>query len=143
MSHGRPPNLENSRACQRVLLVLRSGPLTPEQISERAHVGFSTLTKGHYLRTLEAAGLIHVARWQPPTVSGAWAPVWTIGAGQSVPRPARQTNTEYARRWRHKRGNAQAIADREIIRALHDAARPAKQTRAPVFSLAWLAGLRT
>ena len=116
MSHGRTPTVDNSRACQRVLLALRGGPLTPEQISEQAHVGVNTLTKGAYLRAMEAAGLIHVASWAPPAASGAWAPVWQLGAGTSAPRPARKTNTEYARRWRHKRGNALAGQRRDIAR---------------------------
>lgn len=142
MSHGRTPIPDRSRACQRVLLALRGGPLTPNQISERAHVGINTLTKGRYLRAMEAAGLIHVVLWQAPAVSGAWAPVWQLGLGTSAPKPTRQSNTEYARRWRHKRGNAQAIARREIARVLVTAGYPATNTQAPVLSLAWLAGVR-
>ena len=143
MSAGRPPVPDNSRACQRVLLALRAGPLTIEQISEQAHVGINTLTKGRYLRTMEAAGLIHVTRWAPPMTSGNWAPVWQIGTGRSAPKPPKQSNSEYARRWRQKRGNAQREQRRDTRRVLTTAARPASNTTAPVLSLAWLAGMRT
>lgn len=143
MSAGRPPIPDNSRACQRVLLALRSGPMTTEQISERAHVGINTLTKGRYLRTMEAAGLIHVTGWAPPTTSGNWAPIWQIGAGRSATKPPRQSNSDYARRWRQKRGNAQREQRRDTRRILADSARPAANTTAPVLSLAWLAGMRT
>lgn len=102
---------------QRVLACLtKRGDMTPEAISEYAFVSFTTLTKGGHLRAMEAQGLIHVCEWNPPRVSGMWAPVWRAGAGFSVLRPARVSNTEYARRWRHKRGNGLKIVKRQMAR---------------------------
>ncbi len=116
MSNGRPINVHNSRACRRILAALEAGPLTAEQISTAAAVGINTITKGGYLRQMELAAMIHVAKWQPPARSGMWAPVWKLGAGFSAPRPPAQPQTEYARRWRHKVGNARAGQRRDIAR---------------------------
>lgn len=116
MSNGRPPSVENSQACQRIKDRLRYGPLTPAQIADRAFVGIATLTKGGYLRAMESAKLIHIQEWQPPARSGMWTPMWALGPGPSAPRPPRQTNTEYARRWRHKVGNARSAQRRDIAR---------------------------
>lgn len=137
MSNGRPPSIENSQACQRIKDRLRYGPLTPQQIADRAFVGIATLTKGGYLRAMEAAGLIHVEAWKPPVRSGMWTPMWALGPGPSVPRPPRQTNTEYARRWRHKVGNARSAQRRDIARI--------ESTPAPTYALPaairnWLTG---
>lgn len=116
MSRGRPINVHNSRACRRILAALEAGPLTAEQIGSAASVGINTLNKGGYLRKMEVAGWIHVADWQPPARSGMWTPVWKLGAGFSATMPPAQTNTEYARRWRHKVGNARAAQRRDIVR---------------------------
>jgi hypothetical protein len=117
MSTRRPPTIETSRAMQRVLACLKTrGDMTPEQISEHAHVAITTLTKGGHLRAMETQGLIHVCEWAPPRVSGMWGPIWRAGKGRSAPRPARASNTEYARRWRHKRGNGLKIVQRQAAR---------------------------
>lgn len=116
MSRGRPINVHNSRACRRILAALEDGPLTAEQISAAASVGINTITKGGYLRQMELAAMIHVVDWQPPARSGMWTPVWKRGAGKRAAAPPRQTNTEYARRWRHKVGNARAAQRRDIAR---------------------------
>ena len=117
MSSRTPSTLATSRAMQRVLACLTTrGDMTPELISECAFVGLTTLTKGGHLRAMEAQGLIHVCDWTPPRVSGMWAPVWRAGAGQSVARPERVSNTEYARRWRHKHGNGLKIVRRQMAR---------------------------
>lgn len=137
MSNGRPPSIENSQACQRIKDRLRYGPLTPQQIADRAFVGIATLTKGGYLRAMEAAQLIHVEAWQPPARSGMWTPMWALGPGPSVPRPPRQTNTEYARRWRHKVGNARAGQRRDIARI---DAMPAPTYALPAAIRNWLTG---
>lgn len=139
MSRGRPINIHNSPACLRVLDALKDhGPLTAEQISERAAIGISTLNKGGYLRQMEAAGWIHVSDWQPPARSGMWTPIWKHGAGKRAAAPARLTNTEYARRWRHKVGNARAAQRRDIARM--------ENTPPPAFTLPaeirnWLTGV--
>lgn len=112
-----PPTLATSRAMQRVLACLKTrGDMTADQLAECAHVAATTLTKGGHLRAMEAQGLIHVSDWQPPRVSGMWAPIWRGGAGRSAPRPARVSNTEYARRWRHKHGNGMRIVRRQMSR---------------------------
>lgn len=116
MSHGRAPIVTTSQACRRIRDRLRHGPLTAPQIAERAFLSINTLTKGGYLRALQSAGLIHVSAWQPPEKSGAWTPVWSLGAGPSVLRPPRQSNNQTAKRWRHKIGNARASMRRDIAR---------------------------
>lgn len=117
MSRRTPPTLATSRAMQRVLACLhKRGDMTPEQLAEYAHVAITTLTKGGHLRAMEAQGLIHVTDWKAPRVSGMWAPVWRAGFGRSVPRPARVSNTEYARRWRHKHGNGLKVVRRQMAR---------------------------
>lgn len=138
MSRGRPINVHNSRAVRRILAALVDGPLTAEQISAAASVGINTLTKGGYLRQMELASMIHVADWQPPARFGMWTPVWKLGAGFSAPMPPAQTNTEYARRWRHKVGNARAAQRRDIVRM--------ENTPPPTFTLPaeirnWLTGV--
>lgn len=132
-------NIHNSPACRRVIAALKkAGPLTAARISDLAAIGITTLNKGGYLRQMEAAGWIRVCAWQPPASSGMWTPIWTVGAGKSAPRPARQTNTEYARRWRHKIGNARAAQRRDIARM--------ENTPPPTFTLPakirnWLTGV--
>ena len=117
MSSRTPPTIATSRAMQRVLDCLTTrGDLTADQIAQCAFVAITTLTKGGHLRAMEAQGLIHVCEWNPPPVSGMWAPVWRAGSGQSVPRPARVSNTEYARRWRYKHGNGMKIVRRQMAR---------------------------
>ena len=112
-----PPTLATSRAMQRVLACLSvRGDMTAEQLSECAHVAVTTLTKGGHLRAMELQGLIHVCDWTPPATSGMWTPIWRAGAGFSVARPARVSNTEYARRWRHKHGNGLKIVRRQMAR---------------------------
>lgn len=138
MSRGRPINVHNSRACRRILAALEAGPLTAEQISAAASVGINTLTKGGYLRHMELAAMIHVAGWKPPARSGMWTPVWKLGAGFSAPMPPAQTNTEYARRWRHKVGNARAAQRRDIVRM---DATPAPTYALPAPIRNWLAGV--
>ena len=138
MSNGRPPTIANSPACQRIKDRLRYGPLTPEQIADRAAVSITTLTKGRYLRAMEAEQIIHVAKWKPPARSGMWTPMWALGPGPSVPRPPRQSNTEYARRWRHKVGNARSAQRRDIARI---EATPAPTYALPAEIRNWLTGV--
>ena len=117
MSNGRQPIVTTSQACQRIKYRLRGGPLTPEQISERAFVSINTLTKGGYLRAMEAAGIIYVLRWKPPARSGMWTPVWALGAGVSVPHPRRQSNAEYVSRWRRKNGLTAAVQRKSAMKS--------------------------
>lgn len=131
MSNGRPPIITTSQACQRIKYRLRAGPLTPEQISDRAYVSINTLTKGGYLRAMEAAGLIYVSGWDPPARSGMWTPVWALGPGVSVPHPPLQTNAEYVSRWRRKNGLTAAVE------------RKSARKSAPTSALAMLLGLGT
>ncbi len=111
-----PPTLDTSRGMQRVVAALQNRSLRSEQIAELAFVAITTLTKGGYLRALEAQGLIYVCGWSHPAVSGRWAPIWRAGTGPSMPPPARVSNTEYARRWRHKRGNGLKVVQRQMAR---------------------------
>ena len=115
---------------QRVLAVLRAGDRTQAEIVDRAYVAATTLQAGGYMKALVAAALVHVCRWVPPATSGNWAPVYRYGPGVNVPPPPPAGNTEYARRWRHKRG-----ADQKKIRRQMEKLTPAR------FSLAGLLGL--
>ncbi len=114
MSSRNPPTLASSPAMRRVLDVLRVADRTQAELSERAYVSVTTLQKGGYMKALLAMGVIHVCRWNPPPVSGNWTPVYRYGAGENVPPPQAAGNTEYTRRWRHKRGNSLKVVQRQM-----------------------------
>jgi hypothetical protein len=114
---------------RRVLALLRRRDCTARQIADHAPAAISlnTLTKGGFLRAMEAQGLIHVCDWAPPLTSGNWAPIWRHGAGDSKPRPPRQSNADYFRRWYKKRGGAR----RQTVRRNDDAIRQVLRDVAP------------
>lgn len=104
MSARRPPLLENSPAMRRILAALKRTDMTQAEISERAFVSVTTLQKGGYMKALLASSACHVCGWNPPPVSGHWAPIYRHGAGKNVPCPPAAGNTEYTRRYRQKLG---------------------------------------
>jgi predicted ArsR family transcriptional regulator len=72
---------------QRILRVLGgAGPLSADEIAQRAHVARTSLVSAGYLRCLRAAGLIHVAGWARHH-NGFTIALYAPGDAPDCPRP--------------------------------------------------------
>lgn len=86
-----------------VVALVAHGPMSPEEIALEACMSESTLTHAQYLKTLRAAGLVHVFKWDrshngPPT------PIWAAGPGKDAKRPKPYSTAEKCRRWKKSTG---------------------------------------
>jgi len=90
---------------RRMVDVLRAADCTQAEIVERAHVAMTTLQKGGYMKAMLAMEICHICDWNPPRVSGHWAPVYRYGKGVNVPHPPAAGNLEYSRRWHRNHPN--------------------------------------
>lgn len=106
MTPRKTPKHGHQTASQRIVAALgKYGDLTGREISDRAAVAYSSLNNGGYLRALLDADALHVTAWRPPAISGAWAPVYRLGPGESVPPPEATSNNQRTRNWYAKRGS--------------------------------------
>lgn len=103
----RGPYLCVTVVMTRILNALSSHDMEPEELADAAITCHATLSGGGYLRKLEAAGLIRVAKWKRNS-PGAPTPIYSRSPGKSVRPPPVYSNSERTRRWKRKVGYGSA-----------------------------------
>lgn len=87
MSFPPPAEAELTPAMRRIAEALRAdGPLSAEEIANRAHVSKNTLSGGGYLQKLKQLNLAHVAGWQKNS-NGFTTPLYGYGQAADCPKP--------------------------------------------------------
>lgn len=93
-----------SPSMRRIVAALEAhGPMSPEEIALEACVAIRTLSSGQYLKTLHAAGLVHVFKWDR-SHSGPATAIWMAGPGEDARKPRPYTAKEKCRRWKNASG---------------------------------------
>lgn len=83
-----------------MLRCLREGT-TLQRLAEE--LGGSPARVGRCLRRLHKARAVFIATWERPTGKGQWLPVYELGTGKDVPKPAAIPKAELARQARARR----------------------------------------
>lgn len=92
--------------------------ITPSELCTR--LGCNRITGHSLLWRFEAMGLVHVTAWLPPDKpKSCIRPLFAMGEGDSVPRPAR---TKERRKAKTHRPTAELVAFAHVVKALEDGA---------------------
>lgn len=105
---------------ERVLAALSAQDMTPAELADACGTTFRTLYNGTLMR-LRDGGEIHVVAWiRGQDRGGNPRPVYRIGPGENVPRPAPLAATVKAKAWRTKYPDRNQKAKRKWERKNRD-----------------------
>lgn len=103
-----------------VVECMLDGAMTCAEIAE--HTGLHRLTVGRVQYAMHQRGVTHICGWGPDSMGRLVQPLYKIGRGRDVPRPAPLSVTQRNER---RRAKARLKVDQAMQRALCGVGRPA------------------
>lgn len=105
----KPTDSRSAYRLERILDALLEQDLDQKQITDRLFMARATQILP-YLGYLRSKNKAHVCGWREPIANGHRWPIWRIGKGASVQKPAPKTNAEIMREYWRKKGRGTKAA---------------------------------